>query len=138
MNYCVYIQPGNILNFIWLVELFPPPPKTMLDDMQWKRGTRNKSSNLGSGDPNIVLGGGGGLGTGQQKRKLSLLPGGSISDEKPDVYVIPRTADSRSPSQFSAFSFCSLCYFIQGDSVFPTTTDSRAPWHFSALPCCFL
>ena len=107
----------------------------MLDCMQWKRGT-NKYFNLGSGDPNIVLGGGGGLGTGQQKRKLSLLPGGSISDEKHDVYVIPRTADSRSPWHFSAFPFCFLCYFIQGDSVTPTTADSRAPWQFSALPCC--
>ena len=61
---------------------------------------------------------------GNKKLKLSLLPGGSISDEKKDVYVIPRTADSRSPWHFSAFPFCFLCYFIQGDSVTPTTTMS--------------
>jgi hypothetical protein len=45
----------------------------MLDYMQRKRGT--KKNKLGSGDPNIVLGGGGGLGTGQQKTEVKYVAG---------------------------------------------------------------
>ena len=83
-------QPGNILNFLFFFERPSPSPKTMLDCMYWKRGTRKKKKLIRS--PPTLFWGEGWVGKERpkkeakfvaewiKKRKLSLLPGEFISD----------------------------------------------------------